>query len=735
MSNQVLSDRYEIIEEIGQGAMGVVYRARHRLMKRLVAIKMLHESLVANQLARKRFEHEAQAISSLNHPNIMSVYDFGIADDGKPYLVVEFLQGIDLEALGKDIGSLPVSRAVPIFKQACAGLAHAHNIGVVHRDIKPSNFMLVKVDGQEDFVKIVDFGIAKLAQGQSGGVGLTTTGEIFGSPLYMSPEQCCGHQVDARSDIYSLGCVMYRTLTGCPAFTAANVPECLYKHVHEQPLPFAEVSPGLPLPETLEAIVLKAMRKELDRRFQSMTELRKALEAFEMGATTLEPAISAPGEQSAELPLHAAPLPPSAPASPSPPAEPSPSAPSVLESDSAPHAASMPDGAQAPEGAPVATDGAVSKSIAPEAQRQAGEPVGPAASTASTQPSGQPTKKKKYAKIAAIGAAVAAVAAAGSMGLMSLLGGQPAQTFSTSYRQGTTDFQQGLYAEAEKSFAVALQAAHQMPAPAGYLSIEQAAEHLAKTYSAEGKYDELTTLAIQEQRFATATAMLNEALGREQEKHGPASPQVATICANLARLYEKQSEYAKAEMFYTRALNIRSGKAASAGAASPVTNTKEIETHLASVKQLQATTTTPEKNPPVQPPASASKPQAVRPPQQMGATKPPAPRQLKTTRTQQAKLTPKQQKEAQLLQEKSKKLQEKSLKLAEKNRKQQEKLQQQQAKLKQQQAAVKKGTPSQKPPAKAAEKPKDSGFFKSVGRGFKKTFDFFVPRDKSENKK
>ncbi|MBX9770744.1 MAG: serine/threonine protein kinase, partial [Candidatus Obscuribacterales bacterium] len=246
MTAQVLADKYEILDVLGTGGMGVVYKARHLLMKRIVAIKMLHESLTANEVMRKRFEQEAQAISSLNHPNILTVYDFGITEDNKPYLVVEFLEGTSLEEVLNDEGAIDSSRVMHIFKQATSGLAQAHEKGIIHRDLKPGNIMLITVSEQPDFVKIVDFGIAKLVQESTEqNIGLTATGEVFGSPLYMSPEQCRGRKLDNRSDIYSLGCVMYHSLSGKRPFNAQDLPECLYKQVHEEPPKFSEIAPEL----------------------------------------------------------------------------------------------------------------------------------------------------------------------------------------------------------------------------------------------------------------------------------------------------------------------------------------------------------------------------------------------------------------------------------------------------------------------------------------------------------
>ena len=280
----VLGDRYEILELIGDGAMGQVYKAKHRLLKRIVAVKMMHPNLVSGAAALKRFQKEAELASALNHPNILTVYDFGVTDGGVPYLVMAFLEGTSLAEQIAGGTNLELKRSVHIFKQVSLGLAHAHENGVVHRDLKPSNIMLVQLDNDPDFVKIVDFGIAKLLTPTEGETdNLTRTGEVFGSPPYMSPEQCRALKVDARSDIYALGCVMYRTVSGKQPITGHDLIEYLYKHVNETPAAFNIVCPELNIPADLEAIIFKAMAKQPDDRYQSMGELREALDHVYQG--------------------------------------------------------------------------------------------------------------------------------------------------------------------------------------------------------------------------------------------------------------------------------------------------------------------------------------------------------------------------------------------------------------------------------------------------------------------
>ena len=273
-----LADKYQILEKLGAGGMGLVYKAKHLLMKRLVAIKLMLPQFAASATALKRFRQEAQAASHLNHPNILKVYDFGVTPQGLPYLVMDLLEGTNLSAELTKHNYLPLDRALNIFVQTCAALHHAHQKGVIHRDLKPGNIMMVDYDDHHDVVQIVDFGMAKILSAMDGeNEELTKTGEVFGSPMYMSPEQCMGRELDGRSDIYSLGCVMYRTLTGKPAVAGASAMECFNKHATALPAGFAEVAPELMLPPSLEAIIFKAMAKEVEGRQESMAQLRDEL--------------------------------------------------------------------------------------------------------------------------------------------------------------------------------------------------------------------------------------------------------------------------------------------------------------------------------------------------------------------------------------------------------------------------------------------------------------------------
>lgn len=275
-----IGEKYEILAVIGGGAMGLVYKARHTLMKRIVAVKMLHPNMLPDAGTVMRFKKEAEALSCLNHPNILTVFDFGISTQGQPYLVTDYLEGQTLGEVLEQNQSVPWQRAAAIFMQVCSALAHAHKNGVIHRDIKPSNIMLTEFEDQADFVKILDFGIAKVISEENENANqLTRTGEVFGSPLYMSPEQCRGKTLDARSDIYSLGCVLFRTLTGQPAFFGQDLVECLYKHVNEPAPRLNDIAPEAGIPEEFEVIVQKSLNKDPNERYQSMVEMKEALAA------------------------------------------------------------------------------------------------------------------------------------------------------------------------------------------------------------------------------------------------------------------------------------------------------------------------------------------------------------------------------------------------------------------------------------------------------------------------
>jgi serine/threonine protein kinase len=272
-------DRYQIISVVGRGSMGIVYKARHELMGRLVAIKMLRGQLQKDERSIKRFEREARAASRLDHQNVITVHDFGLTEQRQPYMVMDFASGITLHEIQKKERVLSPDRAVHIFSQVCDALHHAHLNGVIHRDLKPSNIMILQKDDQKDLVKVFDLGVAKIAWGEEEEKeALTGTGEVCGSPVYLSPEQCVHEELDIRTDIYSLGVVMYELLTGVPPLMGETVYDTIYMHVHETPPPFSQVT-DLPIPKRLENIVLKALSKNREERQQTMQEVKWELQA------------------------------------------------------------------------------------------------------------------------------------------------------------------------------------------------------------------------------------------------------------------------------------------------------------------------------------------------------------------------------------------------------------------------------------------------------------------------
>jgi len=266
--------------------MGIVYKVEQVFWEKELALKTIDKNYLSDKTTR-RFQHEARATFAVDHPNIVSVHDYGLLDDQTPFLAMELVRGKTLAEVLAACARLPYDQAIPIFVQVCFGLAHAHTTGVVHRDIKPSNIMLIEgaEPGTEGSVKILDFGIAKFTQHDAGEIqALTQTGEIFGSPLYMSPEQCTGTRVDKRSDVYSLGCVLYETLTGTPPFAGENVLATLMMHQSEPLLSLKEASLGEEFPPELETIVQTMLAKKPEDRYQNLGIAANDLAALARGS-------------------------------------------------------------------------------------------------------------------------------------------------------------------------------------------------------------------------------------------------------------------------------------------------------------------------------------------------------------------------------------------------------------------------------------------------------------------
>lgn len=279
----IVADRYLILSALGRGGMSVVYKARHQYMHRNVALKMIRAELEEDSFLLKRLEVESKAISSLKHPHIVPVYDFGKLEDGTPFLVMEYLTGCDLKEYIDGNAPLDYREILPLFKDVCDALAHAHRNGVIHRDIKPSNIIVTRSEDNGRMVPVVvDFGIARMVNLEGEDLHrLTATGQVFGSPFYMSPEQCRAVKPDARSDIYALGCVIYQALTGEMPVRGNTPFDTMVKHIQEQPRAFASI-PDLAadvIPSRIEQCVFKALEKDPGKRFQSMEEFSRAIEA------------------------------------------------------------------------------------------------------------------------------------------------------------------------------------------------------------------------------------------------------------------------------------------------------------------------------------------------------------------------------------------------------------------------------------------------------------------------
>jgi eukaryotic-like serine/threonine-protein kinase len=270
-----VANRYYVLSVLGFGGMSVVYKAKLLSKGRIVALKTLRTQGLNDELIVKRFQREAELLSKLNHPRIVQVYDYGTTSRGQPYFVMDYLTGVNLANILKRQGPLSIEKFRDVFAQVCGAVDHAHRCGVVHRDLKPGNIMLTRMNGQNDFVKVVDFGIARFEEEAQ---RLTRLGEVWGSPIYMSPEQCMGAQLDARSDIYSVGVVMYEALTGQVPFLGRNYVDTMTQQISTAPRPLLDVRPDLRIPSKVDMLVLKALAKEPDARFQTMAELRDEIE-------------------------------------------------------------------------------------------------------------------------------------------------------------------------------------------------------------------------------------------------------------------------------------------------------------------------------------------------------------------------------------------------------------------------------------------------------------------------
>ena len=279
--------RYKIQKLLGEGGMGYVYLARHKVIDKKVAVKVLRADMAKDREILDRFLQEAKAASSIGNPHIVDISDFGDLPDGSTYFVMEFLEGrslsqvVDQAAAVDSRARLTVERITHIASQIGDGLAAAHAQGIVHRDLKPDNIFVVDRGSDHDFVKILDFGIAKVTGNAS--TKLTKAGAVFGTPHYMSPEQAAGAPVDHRTDIYALGVILYEMVSGQLPFTADNFMGILTQHMYKAPVPIRALVPGPECPPSLEAVILKCLSKKPESRYQSMEELSADLERVRNG--------------------------------------------------------------------------------------------------------------------------------------------------------------------------------------------------------------------------------------------------------------------------------------------------------------------------------------------------------------------------------------------------------------------------------------------------------------------
>lgn len=266
----LLNGRYQLLEQIGSGGMAEVYRARDPILDRYVAIKVLRKDFSGNEEFQKNFRLEARSAANLSHPNIVTVHDFGFADD-LLYIVMEYIPGKDMKQLIREKGRFTVESGIPLIVQACAGIGYAHRAGLVHCDVKPHN-MLVSKDGR---LKVTDFGIARALS--TIGIG-ERTNIVWGSPLYFAPEQAAGEAPTPASDVYSLGVVMYELLSGTPPFTATSAQELARLHINARPIPIREYIPDIPT--GLEEIIMKVLSKEPAARYRTADQLGRVLMKF-----------------------------------------------------------------------------------------------------------------------------------------------------------------------------------------------------------------------------------------------------------------------------------------------------------------------------------------------------------------------------------------------------------------------------------------------------------------------
>ncbi len=296
IGRDILNGQFQVLQKIGSGGMGSVYKALQRDMNRMVAVKVLHPKLTNRKDLVSRFRREARAMSHLTHPNTVKVFLYGELEDGSLYIIMEYLDGKNLNQTVRSEGPLPVERALPILIQACGALDEAHKQGIIHRDLKPENIFICTQGGIKDSAKVLDFGLAKVTEREMrpGSLILTQEGMVFGTPEFMSPEQAQGKTLNAASDIYSLAVILYEVLTGKLPFDAKTAMEYIQLHVTTAPIPIADRAPGKTFPPLLWPVIARALSKKSEDRYASAADFAEAMQCVLRGATELPPHLVAP---------------------------------------------------------------------------------------------------------------------------------------------------------------------------------------------------------------------------------------------------------------------------------------------------------------------------------------------------------------------------------------------------------------------------------------------------------